>query len=133
MFEACEGFDARYFAYMEDVDLCVRARALGGKLTVCGGARALHSGSSATGGGYSARRKYMNAVNSVHFLRRHGDAGKWLRFFVYDVVTIPPLYLLGLVRGNSRAVLAKGVGLLHGLFGRRIHADLLEPGASWLW
>lgn len=132
-FEACDGFDADYFAYMEDVDLGVRARALGKRSTLCGKATVLHGGSKATGGGYSARRKYMNGVNSVHFLRAHGDAGKWMRFFAFDVLTLPPLFLLELMRGNARAVLAKGLGLAHGLAGRRVHAAQLEPGASRLW
>lgn len=132
-FEACEGFDARYFAYMEDVDLGVRARALGKRSTLCGAAKVLHGGSKATGGGYSARRKYMNGVNSVHFLRSHGDSAKWLRFWAFDVLTLPPLFLFELLRGNGRAVLAKGLGLAHGLAGRRVHAEQLEPGASRLW
>ena len=133
LFEACEGFDASYFAYMEDVDLGVRARALGARTTLCGPALVRHGGSSATGGGYSARRKYMNGVNSVHFLRRHGDFGKWLRFGLFDVLTLLPLFLIELLRGNSRAVLAKGLGIAHGLLGRRVSRELLEPGASRLW
>ncbi len=133
LFEACEGFDASYFAYMEDVDLGVRARARGARTTLCGAARVRHGGSSATGGGYSARRKYMNGVNSVHFLRRHGDVSKWLRFALFDVLTLLPLFLFELLRGNSRAVLAKGLGIVHGLAGRRVTRELLEPGASRLW
>ena len=132
-FEACEGFDARYFAYMEDVDLGLRGKALGARSTLCGEARVLHGASKATGGGYSARRKYMNGLNSVHFLRRHGDVGKWLRFAAFDVATLPPLFLVELLRGNGRAVLAKGLGILHGLQGRRVRAEQLETDASRLW
>ena len=112
LFERTGGFDASYFAYMEDVDLGLRAKAAGGRVRLCGAARARHGASRATGGGYSARRKYMNAVNSVHFLRRHGDAGKWLRFLWYDVLTLMPLLVSESTKGRARSVLAKGLGFL---------------------
>lgn len=133
LFETLRGFDARYFAYMEDVDLGVRAHASGATVRLTGPARAEHASSAATGGGYSARRKYMNAVNSVHFLRAHGDCGKWMRFLWFDVASLPLLFLPALLSGKGRSVLAKASGLLHGLLGDRITADRLEPGASWLW
>src|SRR5262249_18922309 len=67
-------FDARYFAYMEDVDLCLRAREAGYGVRLVGEAAAHHASSSATGGGYNPRRKYMMGVNSIWFLKRHARA-----------------------------------------------------------
>lgn len=126
-------FDARYFAYMEDVDLCLRAREAGFDVRLIGDVAVYHSTSSATGGGYNPRRKYMMGVNSIWFLRRHARAAQWLRFFVYDVLSLPILWIVGLFRGRSKAVLAKGLGILDGLRGKRVTAESIQEGAGWLW
>lgn len=126
-------FDAQLFAYMEDVDFCLRARAAGHEVHLVGEAAALHASSSATGGGYNPRRKYMMGVNSIWFLRRHGGLVHWLRFLFFDVATLPPLLVAGLWTGRSRAVLAKALGIWDGLCGRRVRAERLQPGASRLW
>ncbi|MCP3920065.1 MAG: glycosyltransferase family 2 protein [bacterium] len=133
VFDRIGFLDATYFAYMEDVDYCLRARNAGFGVLSLGEVHCEHAASSATGGGYSARRKYMTGVNSVHFLRRWGGASEWVRFVGFDVLPLPLLWLAGLFRGRGRAVLAKGIGILHGLRGRRVTAEQLEDGASWLW
>jgi GT2 family glycosyltransferase len=126
-------FDASYFAYHEDLDLCLRARRAGYGVRTLGDVAAFHAPSSATGGGYSPRRKWMMGVNSVRFLRRHGDARAWARFVVFDVLTLPWVVLAGLGNGRWRGGLAKGLGIVEGLLGQSVTAERLEPGASWLW
>ncbi|MBK7644347.1 MAG: glycosyltransferase family 2 protein [Planctomycetes bacterium] len=126
-------FDAEYFAYMEDVDLCLRARRAGFEVWLVGDAAVEHATSAATGGGYNPRRKYMMGVNSIWFLRRHARAGEWLRFFVFDVLSLPLLWIAGLFRGRGKAVLAKGLGILDGLRGKRVTAEAIRAGAGWLW
>lgn len=126
-------FEASYFAYMEDVELGLRARRAGWGVRVFGAHAAYHAPSSATGGGYGARRKWMQALNSVRFLKAHGSFMHWLRFALYDVATLPVLLLLRAPRGEGRAVLAKGKGLLDGLRGKRVTAEALEPKNGWLW
>ncbi len=133
VFEQAGLFDDRYFAYTEDVDFGLRARQAGWQSMVVGEVAALHAPSSATGGGYNPRRKYMMAVNSVWFLRRYGGLRQWLRFLLFDVASLPGAWLVGLFQGRSRAVLAKGLGIWHGLWRRRIRAEMLEPGSSWFW
>lgn len=44
LWERLAGFDERYFLYWEDVDLCARVQALGGRVAVIEGATAIHSG-----------------------------------------------------------------------------------------
>ncbi|MBL8857067.1 MAG: glycosyltransferase family 2 protein [Planctomycetes bacterium] len=126
-------FDARYFAYMEDVDLCLRASRRGYKVELVGDVAAHHASSSATGGGYNPRRKYMMGVNSIWFLRAHAGQAQWLRFLVFDVFTLPFAWLLGVFQGRGKSVLAKGVGIRDGLRGRRVTAEKLERGGSWMW
>lgn len=126
-------FDAGYFAYMEDVDLGVRASAAGFESWLIGDVAAHHASSSATGGGYNPRRKYMMGVNSIWFLRAHGGAAAWLRFMLFDVLSLPFVWVAKLPRGESRAVVAKAWGILAGLRGKRVQASDLEPGGTWLW
>lgn len=126
-------FEASYFAYMEDVELGLRARRAGWGVRVLGEFAALHAPSSATGGGYGARRKWMQGLNSVRFLKSHGGPREWARFALFDVATLPPLLVVRGLRGEGRAVLAKAKGLLDGLLGRHVTGDALEKGASRLW
>ena len=126
-------FDARYFAYMEDVDLCLRAKRAGFGVRIVGDAAAYHATSSATGGGYNPRRKYMMGVNSIWFLKQHARAREWMRFVAYDVLTLPFLWFAGLFRGQARAVVGKALGIYDGLRGKRVTSASLSKGAGWLW
>ena len=126
-------FEESYFAYMEDVELGLRARSKGWGVVVVGEVHAVHDASASTGGGYTAKRKYMQALNSVRFLREHGSAERWMRFTVCDVLTLPVLFGVGLFTGRARAVLAKALGLWHGARGRVVTAACLEPGGTRLW
>lgn len=126
-------FDEGYFAYMEDVDLGLRlARVQRASLCV-GEVACEHTPSSATGGGYSPRRKYLNGFNSLRFLRSHPTAGRWLAFLCFDVLALPLVALAAAPRGRLRGALAKGLGIAHGLLGRKLNPRYLEKGASWLW
>lgn len=133
VFDAIGFLEPDYFAYMEDVDFCVRAKAAGFGVVSAGELACHHDPSSATGGGYNPRRKYMQGVNSIHFLRRHGGTWQWMRFALFDVLSLPFVWVAGLFRGRHRAVLAKGLGIVHGALGRRVTADRLREGASRLW
>jgi len=131
--EAQGALDAELFAYHEDVDFCLRARAGGWRVRHVGSALCRHDAHHTTGGGYNPRRKYMMAVNSVWFLRRHGNAARWTGWLVFDVLPVPLLALAGIGNGRWRGALAKSLGHWHGLLGRRVRAEYLRPGASPLW
>lgn len=133
VFEKIGTFDADYFAYTEDVDFCLRARKAGFVSRTVGEVHVHHAPSSATGGGYNPRRKYMMGVNSVWFLRRWAGPFDWMRFVLFDVLSLPFVGLVELFRGRGRSVLAKALGIVDGLRGRRITEDVLRPGASRLW
>ncbi len=131
--QAVGGFEPAYFAYMEDVELSQRLHDAGWRTVCAGGASAVHHPSQATGGGYSARRKYMMAVNMVHLLRRRGTTSAKLRFWLIEVGLWPLLALTSPFLGRSKPALAKGLGLWHGLLGKRVTRAIVEPGGTRFW
>ncbi|MBI3819619.1 MAG: glycosyltransferase family 2 protein [Planctomycetes bacterium] len=129
LYKKIGGFDESYFAYMEDVDFGVRARSTGARLRAVPASRVLHKPSSSSGGGYSRPRKYANALNSVHFLKKHGNSKLWLAFYIFDVAGLPFAWLretLKFGRGDAGAVIAKWRGLRDGFRGRRLDAAAFE-------
>ncbi len=114
---AIGGFDDRYFMYWEDVDLCDRLAARGGRIVWLPWVRVVHDAGKSSGGGRSPLRKFLMACNAVRFLRRRGTWGGWSALLVFDVLLWP----LALVRG-PRAALAKLRGLWAGFLGHRAGA-----------
>ena len=130
---AVGGFEPSYFAYMEDVELCQRLHETGWRSVCAGEASAVHHASQSTGGGYSARRKYMMALNTVRLLRRRGSFSAKLRFGLVDVALWPLLAIAGPLMGRGRSAWAKGLGLWHGFLGKRVEARTVEPGGTRFW
>ncbi|MBF2055155.1 MAG: glycosyltransferase family 2 protein [Candidatus Sericytochromatia bacterium] len=83
-----QGFDARYFLYLEDLDLCLRARAAGLPLLCQPALRVRHQASASTGGSRSALSVYYQNRNRWLLLQAHGKAWHWPVFIV--------VYALGL-------------------------------------
>jgi GT2 family glycosyltransferase len=70
-FESVGGFDARIFAYLEDLDLALRLRLAGVGCNLAPEARALHRHSSTLGSGSPAKNKLMGWSRG-YLLRRYG-------------------------------------------------------------
>lgn len=126
VFETIGYLDEAYFCYLEDVDFCIRSRSADFPVTYCPDSRIIHHFSHSTGGGYTPARKYMNALNSVHFLKAHGTLKSWLAFWLLDVLTLPPLFLLRLFQGRGKGAMAKARGILRGFTGTRVTREDLE-------
>jgi GT2 family glycosyltransferase len=108
-------------AYFEDTDWCMRARRAGERVVYAPAARVWHKVSMSGGGEYNVRERYLIGFNSIQFMRRYANAGAWLKFFLYAIVSLPLLYLVRVFQGRGRGVVAKGLGLWDGL--RRVRRD----------
>jgi GT2 family glycosyltransferase len=72
--DACEylaGFNERYFAYLEDADFCLRARAWGLRVAAVPGARVGHDRAPATRGRQSPSSLYYACRNHLALLAAH--------------------------------------------------------------
>ena len=78
MLRAIGGFDARFFAYLEDVDVAWRARAAGWGAVYEPTAVAHHVASASSGEG-SAAKYFLIGRNRVRLLARNATAGQLLR------------------------------------------------------
>jgi GT2 family glycosyltransferase len=132
--ESVGGLEEDYFAYLEDVEYCHRVRTAGHGVRYEPAARVYHRVSRASGDRYSALRKYLNARNTVHFLRRHGTVRAWIGFWLFDVATLPAVWLGQALRGRGAAVRAKARGIWRGFQGETgrpamaaLTADAVDP------
>lgn len=116
------GLDAEYFMYLEDVDLGLRLKGIGKKILWLPWVEVTHDAGLSSGGGRTPLRKYMMALNSSRFLRRHGTIELWAAFLFFDCLLWP----LSLAGGELRASCAKGRGILAGLLGRKLDAGVVD-------
>lgn len=79
-----QGFDPGYFAYFEDTDLCLRARALGIRSWMDPRSRIHHKVSRATGED-SPFRIELFTRNRLLFMRKFGPLRAWPFFFATQV------------------------------------------------
>jgi len=75
-FHQAGGFDASFFAHMEEIDLCWRLRRLGWTIGYTSAARVLHVGGGALGYG-SPRKTFLNFRNSLLLLVKNLDSPWW--------------------------------------------------------
>jgi GT2 family glycosyltransferase len=119
VFAALGGFDAAFFMFCEDLDLCWRALLHGCDVRVVHEARVLHQGGSSTAGGYVSQgrievtsfRIALRERNTLAIVVRCGPAA-WLALIVpLRLLRIGAIALIALVTGRfdlARA-LAEGV------------------------
>jgi GT2 family glycosyltransferase len=115
VFEKLNFLDERFYGYgHEDTDFCVRAARLGYRVVYVPQAVMWHRG-SATIGSYSPRKKYLEAVNSVYFVRKYGSIPQRLKYGFFAGLGLIYALIVQSFRGNLSAVLAKARGLWDGL------------------
>ena len=104
--ESVGTFDPELFLYYEDVDWCLRARALGVPLTVALDAHATHSGGASTGGERGEIWAYYSTRNRLWLLERQRGARYARREAVRTSLRARARALQSARRGVSRAKLA---------------------------
>jgi hypothetical protein len=115
VFEKLNFLDECFYGYgHEDTDFCVRATRLGYRVVYVPDAVMWHRG-SATIGDYSPRKKYLEAVNSVYFVRKYGTAKDFIKYAFFAGFGLLYALFIQSFRGNGRAVFAKARGVWDGL------------------
>ena len=99
--------DEDYFAYVEDVDFCLRAKNAGFPSYVSSQSVIFHKVGQATGGGYSPKGRYLIAESSVIFNRKHADSSKRLKFVILFWIGIGVAGIREGLRGNLVSVKEK--------------------------
>ncbi len=69
--EATAGLDDAFFAFHEDIDLCLRARAQGFRVVMSPQSRVWHEGGGSLGGGASALHMYYDVRNGLRLVHKH--------------------------------------------------------------
>ena len=116
-------FDEDYFAYVEDVDFCIRSNKAGFKAHVTSRSVIYHKVGQSTGGGYSVAGRKLIAESSAIFIRKHGSISARAKFLALFFAGICVALVRESFRGNANAVLAKIRGFRSGM-----SKKLTQPG-----
>lgn len=87
--ERLGGFDDRYFRYVEDIDVCLRARHAGFRVVFAPRARVHHKGKGMAEGKTSALIVYYSVRNHLLLMREYGEGG-----LVAQLARVPFICLL---------------------------------------
>ncbi len=80
IFQKLNGFDERFFAYLEDVDLFLRAKKTGYKFGPTKEATVFHIGQG-TWSGMKSKKAYLDFRNWILLIAKHWSAEEIVRFF----------------------------------------------------
>jgi GT2 family glycosyltransferase len=115
VFERLKFLDETFYGYgHEDTDFCLRAAQSGFRVVYVPKAVMWHQG-SATIGGYSPRKKYLEAVNSVYFVRKYGTLRNCISYAFFAGFGLLYALVVQSLRGNHKSVFAKARGIWDGL------------------
>ena len=115
LLEQLDFLDESFVGYgHEDTDFCTRAIQRGYRVVYVPKAIMWHGGSS-TIGSYTPRKKYLEAVNSIYYVRKYGGWGDRLKYAFFAGFGLVYALVVQGVQGNQRAVVAKARGLWDGL------------------
>jgi len=125
------GFDERFFAYWEEVDLLQRAARLGYQFRAVPGARCVHLESASSGGGAGPFASHMLARNAWRYMRKHVRLpllpATGLRLLAEQVGQAGVLH----ARGRAEAARALLGGAVAGLAGRAGRPGRVRAVGRW--
>ncbi|HAG68791.1 MAG TPA: glycosyltransferase family 2 protein [Lachnospiraceae bacterium] len=111
LFEKTGLFDEKHFCYLEDVDLCYRARINGYKVRLCPGAIVYHAGSGTSGSRHNAFKVRLSIRNNIYLIYKNMPflqlllnlplilAGYLVKLFYFAGKGLAGAYLQGTVEG----------------------------------
>ena len=113
------GLEESFFAYYEEVDYCLRARAAGFSVIVTPASTVRHEGFRGFAGGFTPLAAYLKARNLPLLVRRHGGALAWALFTPTYAAMLAASAAVYTIRGEAGAVLpALGRGVADALRAR---------------
>lgn len=109
MLEEIGLFDEDFFAYLEDVDLNLRANRAGFSCRYVPEARVYHIGSATTGSKINATTVRLSTRNSIYVLAKHYSMGLLLRFFP-AICLYQFFWFLFVIKKNQVPAYCRGLG-----------------------
>jgi hypothetical protein len=110
VFERIGMFDERFFLYLEDLDLCLRAQKAGFKLLFVPQARLWHVGSASTAHNLALRR-YHHVRSTLRFLQKHLSPWALLPASVFWTAVFLRMICQDLLDDNARLLHCYGAAL----------------------
>ncbi|MCC6847875.1 MAG: glycosyltransferase family 2 protein [Deltaproteobacteria bacterium] len=133
-FERIGGLEESFFAYYEEVDYCLRARAAGVRVVVAPATTVRHAGFRGFVGGFTPLAAYLKARNLPLLVRRHGGVFAWCLFAPTYAALLAASAVAYALRGEAvRVVPALARGVADGLRARGGPPPLLAapaPGSA---
>ncbi|MBI4517285.1 MAG: glycosyltransferase family 2 protein [Deltaproteobacteria bacterium] len=110
-------FDPEFFAYYEEVDLCLRARRAGFELRCVPQALVTHDGLRGFGSGFTPLSAELKSRNLLQLVRKHGRWRDWLGFWPLYAALIASSMAWYAAQGRREIVRALGRGVRQGWYG----------------
>lgn len=130
-YERLGGLEESFFAYYEEVDYCLRARAAGIHILVAPASRVRHEGFRGFASGFTPLAAYLKARNLPLLVRRHGGLLAWLLFAPTYAAMLAASVLGYVVRGQASAVVpALGRGVVDAFRARGGPPPVLAPAVG---
>jgi GT2 family glycosyltransferase len=127
-FDRIGGLEESFFAYYEEVDYCLRARAAGFRIVVAPAATVRHEGFRGFASGFTPLAAYLKARNLPLLVRRHAGPFGWALFAPTYVAMLAASAAGYVVRGQAGEVVpAIGRGVADALRARGGPPPALAP------
>ncbi|GMQ30983.1 glycosyltransferase family 2 protein [Algoriphagus confluentis] len=120
-----EGFDAHFFAHMEEIDLCWRLRISGKKIGYCGAVKVYHQG-GATLSRSSPKKLHLNIRNSLSMLYKNESKSRFWMIFLLKWILESISALQFSLKGDKEASRAIVKGYLDFLKSRHLFENQME-------